>query len=187
VPARKLKVTIRRFRAHTLSLGGVELGALRLEEERAVEASGDPIDVMVRVAEEEGRTSKWDYVEVVVDDGETRRVWGAGPRYTWSRPLSYRPEPLLRVGIVRRAHMRRALEQQAGEGSEPSGGEPAAFRVDLQGVEWHIPQTRGLYVFEGKAQLSDEGEDVELVAVETPSGVRLLRPSPASSRRQRSS
>jgi hypothetical protein len=182
MPARKLQVTIRRYTAETLRVGGVELGVLRLGEERRVEVTAsDPIDALVKVAEEESRASKSDYVEILVDDRETRRIWGSSPRHTWSRPLSYKPEPLLRVGIVRKGHLKPLLEA-AGEG----GGEAGPSQLDLDAVEWHKPPGE-VYVFEGKAQLESDDSDVELVVIETPSGRRLVRPSPASLRRTRSS
>ncbi len=196
MPARKtqrLQVRVRRYAAETLEFRGVELGVLRLAEEREVEVTAsDPIDALVRVAEEEARGSKSDYVEVIVDDGETRRVWGASPRHTWSRPLSYRLEPLLRVGIVRRGNIRSLVEapQQAetGEagGGEGEAGAPGAFVVELDAIEWH-KAPGDTYVFEGKAQLLSDDTDVELVAVETTSGIRLLRPAPAALRRARAS
>ncbi len=165
MPRRGFKALVRWYKASTLRVGPVELGVLELASEREVLVSHkDPVEALLRLAEEEARSARGDYLEVMIDDGEAKRIIGAAPRYTWSRPLSYRPEPLRRVGVI---------ESLGGGG-------------DLGNAKWYEVGGR-FYVFEGKAQLLDDNVKVDAVVVETPSGYRLIKPSPASLRGRRSS
>ncbi len=195
---KKLRVRVKRYRATTRTYGPVELGVLEPLEGREVEvAARDPLDAMLRVAEEEARGARGDYVEVIVDDGETRRILGVAPRYTWSRALYYRPERLLRVGIARGPPGIQEPQSPGGDGEAGGGDETGSEAPEEAGsvgavelregdIEWHRVDEE-LYVFEGKAQLLSDDEDVSLVIVETPSGSRIVRPAPASLRRRRAS
>ena len=191
---KRLRVRVKRYRASTRTYGPVELGVLEPLEGREVEVTArDPLDAMLRVAEEEARGARGDYVEVIVDDGETRRILGVAPRYTWARALYYRPERLLRVGIARGPPGLRMPQSPGGDGeAEAGGGEPGeaggvgAIELGEGDVEWYRVDEE-LYVFEGKAQLLSDDEDVALVIIETPSGSRVVRPAPASLRRRRAS
>lgn len=178
---RKLRVTVRWYRASSRVYGGVELGVLEpLGEREVMVSAGDPIDAILRFAEEEARSGKGDYVEVSLDDGETRRIIGVGPKYTWSRPLSYKPERLLRVGIVR-------LRGGGGPSEEPLElQEAGGLELSPGDIEWHDVR-EDVYVFEGKAQVVGGAEPAGLVIIETTSGSRIVRPAPASLRGRRSS
>ncbi|MEB2837406.1 MAG: hypothetical protein GSR80_000794 [Desulfurococcales archaeon] len=189
---RRLRVRVKRYRASTRAYGPVELGVLEPLEGREVEVTArDPLDAMLRVAEEEARGARGDYVEVIVDDGEARRILGVAPRYTWSRALYYRPERLLRVGIARGPPGIQEPRSPGGDGEAGSeapeeAGSVGAVELGEGDIEWHRVDEE-LYVFEGKAQLLSDDEDVALVIIETPSGSRIVRPAPASLRRRRAS
>jgi hypothetical protein len=185
---RKMKVMVRWYKASSRVYGGVEVGVLEpLGGREVMVSSSDPIEALLKVAEEEARSGKGDYVEVSLDDGETRRIMGVGPRYTWSRPLSYKPERLLRIGIVRHKGGGEPVKEESGETEEsPEAQETVSLELLPEDVEWHDVEEE-VYVFEGKAQMVEGAEPVSLIIIETPSGSRLVRPAPASLRKRKSS
>lgn len=186
-----MKIRVRRYKAEELEVGEVVLGVLRLKGEEEREASGNPLEVLLSTAEAEarGRRPDTDYYEVIVEDGETRRVLGEGPRYTWGRRLAFKPERLLRVGIVRRNALNPLVSappseeelEEAELAEKLAGGESVgAYVFKLDDVEWHDVEGE-VYVYEGTLALRDpETSNVALVILETESGRRYLRVSRAS-------
>lgn len=159
MPRERLSVAIRIYRESELGLPGVTLGVLRLASERILDAIGDPIDVLMRVSEEQARAKKGGYVEVIVAGSDATYVMGEAPGYRWRRKLAMRPERLLRVGIVRQGVI--------------GGSEKGVQRFRLEDIEWHdVPE--GTYVFEGKLEAD---EDVVLIVLETEAGRSYVRPS----------
>lgn len=159
MPREKLSVTIRIYEESELELPGVTLGVLRLTSEKTLDAIGDPIDVLMRVSEEQARAKKGSYVEVIVAGSDATYVMGEAPRYRWRRKLTMRPERLLRVGIVRQGII--------------GGSEKGLQRFRLEDIEWHdVPE--GTYVFEGKLEAD---EDVILIVLETETSRSYVRPS----------
>ena len=139
---KKLRVRVKRYRATTRTDGPVELGVLEPLEGREVEvAARDPLDAMLRVAEEEARGARGDYVEVIVDDGETRRILGVAPRYTWSRALYYRPERLLRVGIARGPPGIQEPQSPGGDGEAGGGDETGSEAPEEAAVREALEET----------------------------------------------
>lgn len=179
-----LKVRVRRYKAEELVVDGVVIGVLRLVSEKHSEASGDALDILLSVAESEARErgSDVDYFEVIVEGGEVRRVLGEGPRYTWGKRLAFRPERLLRVGIVRRSILKpitEPLPRREPGSEEKAESAEGAYVFKLEDVEWHSIEG-DVYVYEGTLTYKDEsGNDIVFVVLETESGRRYLKPSRA--------
>ncbi len=187
-----LKVRVRRYKAEELVVGGVVIGVLRLEVEKQAEATGNSLDVLLSVAEAEarGRGAGTDYYEVIVEGGEVRRVLGEGPRYTWGKRLAFKPERLLRVGIVRKGVLKPITspppEELAGGEEQAETASEGAYVFKLDDVEWYNVD-ENIYVYEGTLTFKDQEEsDIVLVVLETESGRRYVRPSRVL-RRSRSS
>ncbi len=179
-----LKVRVRRYRADELVVGGLVIGVLRLEAEKQAEATGNSLDVLLSVAEAEarGRGAGTDYYEVIVEGGEVRRILGEGPRYTWGKRLAFKPERLLRVGIVRRSALKPITsppppEELVGEEEQAETASEGAYVFKLDDVEWYDVDG-DVYVYEGTLTFQNQEEgDVVLVVLETETGRRYLKPS----------
>lgn len=201
-----LKVHVRRYRAEELRVGGVVLGVLRLESESHEETTGDPLDVLLSKAEDAARArgAETSYYEVIVETDDVRRALGEGPRYGWGKRLTFKPERLLRVGVVRRSILKpitapapQSPVEEPAEGDQveevESGEEPlvqageGAYVFRLDEVEWYEVDDK-LYVYEGTLVTADTGAagDIVFVVLETETGRRYVKPSPVL-RRSRSS
>ena len=161
---RDLKIRIRIFNEEILELPTLRLGVLRLAEERVLEASGDPIDVLMRISEEESRSRKGSYIEVEVLSPETVYIVGESPRYKWRRKLTFKPEQLLKVGVLRRHNLNE---------------NEYIRKFNLNDLVWYsIPKDKKVYVFEGVVE--PKVDDIVLVVLETAEGRSYLKPVYAS-------
>ncbi len=161
---RDLKIRIRIFNEEILELPTLKLGVLRLVEERILEASGDPIDVLMRISEEESRSRKGSYVEVEVLSPETIYIVGESPRYKWRRKLTFKPEQLLKVGVLRKRNLNE---------------NEYIRKFNLNELVWYsIPKDKKVYVFEGIVE--PKVDDIVLVVLETAEGRSYLKPVYAS-------
>jgi len=168
VAKEKLKVKIRIYEETEVRISGVTIGALSLVEEKEIDALGDPLDVLMRVSEEQARARKGSYVEVVIQGSDATYIMGESPRYRWRRRLTMSPERLVRVGIVKQGKVE-------GEGS-------GLIRFKLNEVTWRRAP-KNLYVFEGRVEA---GEEVALVILETESSRAYVRPVTLQRRSSRS-
>jgi hypothetical protein len=154
-----LTVKIRIFDNDVLDLPELKLGVLKLLEERVLEASGDPIDVLMRISEEESRSKKGSYIEIEVKSLSATYILGESPRYKWRRKLTFKPERLLRVGILQK------------KPDKPI----SMMSFKLNDVKWYeVPRDERIYVFEGNIDLKTD--DVFLIILDTEEGRSYIRP-----------
>lgn len=154
-----LKVKIKIYIDEILEFPVIRLGVFRLVDEKTLEASGDPIDVLMRISEEESRSKKGSYIEVEVISPEAAYVVGETPRYKWRRKLAFSPERLLKVGVLRRKDFNKETVEN----------------FSLNDLEWYgVPKDSKFYVFEGL--LEPKVNDIILVVLETDRGRNYLKP-----------
>ncbi|MEB3780392.1 MAG: hypothetical protein GSR85_09235 [Desulfurococcales archaeon] len=158
MPREKLRVTVKWYTADTITIGGVSIGVLKPSKVVESVEIGDPIDTMLRIAEDNARLKKGDYFEVVVEGSEIREIIGETPRYRWSRPLFPVPSRLRRIGIVRVSDVKESIE----------GG---FFTFTRDDVEWHTVEEE-IYVYEGKLEAPS---DVLFVILDTDRGLRMVK------------
>ena len=177
----KVRLVIRRFKASKVKAGPVHVGVLRLvnieKREESLEKGRDAIELALEHVEH--GPEPYSFVEVIIEVGGARLVIGEGEG-SGDRRLSFRPERLLRVGVVRRKALKPVSDVE-----EYQAPGVSAFHFKLDDVEWY--KVRGnVYVYEGYVELGDGAGDVVLVILETETGRRYLRPS-AFSTHQKSS
>ncbi len=171
---RKLSVTVVWYKLEEVTVGSVAIDLLKpVKKFESVEA-GSPIDIMLKIAEQNMKSRAGDYFEIIVEGSdELRQIMGEAPSHTRERgedpevrPLYRRPARLLRVGI---------LTGQTGEN-------PVGF--DMSKARWY--RIKGeYYVFEGRIKAPD---DVALVILDTDQGRSIvpLARSRSGGSRQRS-
>ncbi len=158
VGKKDLHVLIKIFGEDILDLPPLKIGVLKLLEEREVEASGDPIDVLMRISEEESKSKKGSYIEIKVTSPDTTYIIGETPRYRWRKKLTFKPEPLLRIGVLR---------------GENKGDSIMNFKLD--DLEWYeVPRSERLYVYEGSVE--PKVNDIILIVLETEEGRSYIKP-----------
>ena len=180
----KVKITIRRFKATQVDVGAVRIGALKLDSvevyEEKIKKGQDPLEVVLRYVER--GTGQHDFVEIIADTGTSTIIVGEG-RGPGRKRLSFRPERLVRVGIVRRSALKplTEVEEDLADVGEPSVG---AYRFMLDEAEWHDVDG-DVYIYEGNIEVSGApGGDVALLILETEGGRRYVRLSASSKRRR---
>lgn len=154
----KLKIAVRWYNAGTIKVDGVTIGVLKpLKTVESVEV-GDPIDVMLKVAEDNARQKKGEYLEIIVEGSELREIMGESPRYKSTRLLFPIPSRLRRVGIVKFRLLKESRE----------GG---YFTFSAGDVEWHDINEE-VYVYEGKLEAPS---DVLFIVLDTDRGLRIVK------------
>ncbi len=168
----KVRVRVTWYKVKEARFGDVRMDVLYPVKEYETLEAGEPLDIMLRVSEENAKSGVGDFFEVVVEDKEARRIMGEAPRRAWrgrTRTVKIFPRParLVRVGVVHRDK----LSSEGGAGVE---------LFSIEDVKWYKPRAR-VFVYEGHLEA---GSDVAAIILETELGPRIVIPS---SRRRRSS
>ncbi|MEB3787236.1 MAG: hypothetical protein GSR78_00610 [Desulfurococcales archaeon] len=161
MPARrKLSVAVVWYKIEEVTVGNVTIDLLKpVKKFESVEA-GSPIDVMLKIAEQNMKSKAGDYFEIIVEGSdELRQIMGEAPSHTRERgedpevrPLYRRPARLIRVGV---------LTGQIGDNP---------MELDMSKARWH--RIRGeYYVFEGRIRAP---ENVALVVLDTDQGRSIV-------------
>ena len=157
---RKLSVTVVWYKIEEVSIGGVVLETLKpVKKFESVEA-GSPIDIMLKIAEQNMKSRVGDYFEIIVEGSdELRQIMGEAPSHTRekgedseARPLYRKPARLLRIGVL------------TGDVSDNP------VELDLSKAKWY--RVKGeYYVFEGRVEAP---EGVVLVVLDTDQGRSVI-------------
>ncbi len=155
----KLKVTL--FKRGTVTVGPVELEALmKVGEEEVSRSARDVLDAIISETSELLAQRRADLFIVEGESGDTKYVIGEGVKdRSGTRLISFRPQRLVRLGIIRLPELQRAIQ---GEGYA---------KLNLNSIEWYdVPPD--IYVYDGPIKAPD---DVEYLVLQLEDGFRVLR------------
>ena len=158
----RVRIKVTWYRVAELKFNGVTLEVLQPVKTYETEEVGDPIDIMLKVSEENSKSSVGDYFEIIAEDREVKRFMGETVKRLSRQKRGIekifpRPSRLLKLGVV---------EKQDKEGVQSSG----MISIRMEDVKWYTPR-RVVYVYEGRVTFSS---DTLALIVDTEHGRSIL-------------
>ena len=161
----KVALEIRRYKYSEIEIQGVRIGVLVLQGSKKVDASGDPLEVLMSAVEELGEPSPGELIEIRVSDGRSHIVgeWSPPGGEAGVRLLYPRPVRLLAAGVLRVSDIVRRGESEG-----------AMFRLGPDVIRLKQLRSTKVYVYEGPVIVSG-ARDAYLLILDTEAGRRIVR------------